>query len=133
MKYIRIIAMMAVCALMAINTSCGVKDKALDAAVEEINKQLAEQKVPGIDSMALTVDDNYVIYNYVVDENVADISLMKAGSDVLKSELLSGIIRDPQQQTFVKLVKLSDRGMKFVYKGNKSDEEFVLVYENDEL
>ena len=69
MRIIRYAACVAVAVMMAMLTSCGnVKDKAMDMAIEEINKQLEGQTMPGIEKMSLSADENYVIYNYVVDK-----------------------------------------------------------------
>ncbi|MCM1050832.1 MAG: hypothetical protein NC349_02630 [Paenibacillus sp.] len=135
MRIIRYVACMAVAVMMAMAaTSCGnVKDKAMDMAIEEINKQLEGQTMPGIEKMSLSADDNYVIYNYVVDEEQVDINEMKSTADQQKAEVMKSVVRDPNQKKFVEMVKLADRGMKFSYKGNKSGEGYEIVIEQDEL
>ncbi len=134
MKLFRFVAFMAVAAVMAVATSCsGVKDKGLNAAVEEINKQLANETMPGIEKMSLSVDDNYVIYHYIVDEDYADIKQMESVADQQKQTIMQSVIAEPSNQSFVKLVKLTDRGMKFEYKGNKTNEGYEIVVENNEL
>lgn len=133
MKFIRFVAFMAVAAVMAMTTACGSSDKAMDMAIEEINKQLEGQKMPGIEKMSLSADDSYVIYNYVVDEEVADINMMKESADEQKAQVKAQVISNPAQQKFVQMVKLTDRGIKFSYKGNKSGDGYEVVFENDEL
>ena len=57
MRIIRYVACVAVAVMMAMLTSCGnVKDKAMDMAIEEINKQLEGQTMPGIEKMSLSAD-----------------------------------------------------------------------------
>lgn len=135
MRIIRYVACMAAAVMMAMSvTSCGnVKDKAMEMAIEEINKQLEGQSMPGIKKMNLSADDNYVIYNYVVDEEQADINQMKSSADQQKAEIMKSVIRDPNQKKFIDMVKLTDRGMKFSYKGNKSGEGYEIVVEQNEL
>ncbi|WP_290453120.1 hypothetical protein, partial [Duncaniella muris] len=120
MKLIRYVAFVAVAVMMAMTTACGSSDKALDLAVEEINKQLEGQKMPGIEKMSLSADEGYIVYNYVVDEDQADLSVMKESAAEQKAQVKAQVISAPAQQKFVQLVKLSDRGIKFSYKGNKS-------------
>lgn len=119
--------------MMAMTTACGSSDKALDLAVEEINKQLEGQKMPGIEKMSLSADEGYIVYNYVVDEDQADLSVMKESAAEQKAQVKAQVISAPAQQKFVQLVKLSDRGIKFSYKGNKSGDSYEIVFENDEL
>ena len=134
MRIIRYAACVAVAVMMAMLTSCGnVKDKAMDMAIEEINKQLEGQTMPGIEKMSLSADETYVIYNYVVDEDQVDINQMKSSADQQKAEVMKSVVRDPNQKKFVEMVKLADRGMKFSYKGNKSGDGYEIVIEQDEL
>lgn len=133
MKLIRYVAFVAVAVMMAMTTACGSSDKALDLAVEEINKQLEGQKMPGIEKMSLSADEGYIVYNYVVDEDQADLSVMKESAAEQKVQVKAQVISAPAQQKFVQLVKLSDRGIKFSYKGNKSGDSYEIVFENDEL
>ena len=133
MKLIRYVAFVAVAVMMAMTTACGSSDKARDLAVEEINKQLEGQKMPGIEKMSLSADEGYIVYNYVVDEDQADLSVMKESAAEQKAQVKAQVISAPAQQKFVQLVKLSDRGIKFSYKGNKSGDSYEIVFENDEL
>ena len=133
MKLIRYVAFVAVAVMMAMTTACGSSDKALDLAVEEINKQLEGQKMPGIEKMSLSADEGYIVYNYVVDEDQADLSVMKESAAEQKAQVKAKVISAPAQKKFVQLVKLSDRGIKFSYKGNKSGDSYEIVFENDEL
>lgn len=133
MKLIRFVAFMAIGVMMAMTTACGSSDKALNMAVEEINKQLEGQKMPGIEKMSLSTEDGYIVYNYIVDEDQADINVMKESADQQKAQVKSQVISNPAQQKFIQLVKLADRGLKFSYKGNKSGDGYELVFENDEL
>ena len=133
MKLIRYVAFVAVAVMMAMTTACGSSDKALDLAVEEINKQLEGQKMPGIEKMSLSADEGYIVYNYVVDEDQADLSVMKESAAEQKAQVKAQVISAPAQQKFVQLVKLSARGIKFSYKGNKSGDSYEIVFENDEL
>lgn len=133
MKLIRYVAFVAVAVMMAMTTACGSSDKALDLAVEEINKQLEGQKMPGIEKMSLSADEGYIVYNYVVDEDQADLSVMKESAAEQKAQVKAQVISAPAQQKFVQLVKLSDRGIKFSYKGNKSGDNYEIVFENNEL
>ena len=133
MKFLRFFAMMAVMAVMAVTSSCGSSDKALDMAVTEINKQLEGQKMSGIEKMNLSAEDGYVVYNYVVDENQADINVMKESAADQKAEIKAQVLQNPDQQKFIQLVKLTDRGLKFAYKGNKSGDGYGIVFEKEEL
>lgn len=133
MKLIRYVAFVAVAVMMAMTTACGSSDKALDLAVEEINKQFEGQKMPGIEKMSLSADEGYIVYNYVVDEDQADLSVMKESAAEQKAQVKAQVISAPAQQEFVQFVKLSDRGIKFSYKGNKSGDSYEIVFENDEL
>lgn len=119
--------------MMAMTTACGSTDKALDKALEEINKELEGQKMPGIEKMDITDVDGYIVYNYVVDEDQADINAMKESAAEQKEMVKNQVVKAPAQQAFMKLVKLTDRGLKFSYKGNKSGEGYEIVFENDEL
>lgn len=132
MKAIRFFAIFAVAAIMALVTSCGAVDKGLQTAVEEINKQLESQPKPeGIEKMYMSLDDNYASYNYVVNEDVIDMSLLTP--EALKENLAADIFSDGAQERFIKLVKAADRGIKFVYEGNKSGTKVEAVFENSEL
>lgn len=133
MKLIRYVAFMALTVMMAMTTACGSSDKALDMAVEEINKQLEGQKMPGIEKMSLSTEDGFIVYNYIVDESQADINQMKETADQQKTQIKSQVINGEAQQKFIQLVKLADRGIKFSYKGNKSGDGYEIVFENDEL
>lgn len=133
MKLIRYVAFMALTVMMAMTTACGSSDKALDMAVEEINKQLEGQKMPGIEKMSLSTEDGFIVYNYIVDESQADINQMKETADQQKTQIKSQVINGAAQQKFIQLVKLADRGIKFSYKGNKSGDGYEIVFENDEL
>lgn len=133
MKLIRYVAFMALTVMMAMATACGSSDKALDMAVEEINKQLEGQKMPGIEKMSLSTEDGFIVYNYIVDESQADINQMKETADQQKTQIKSQVINGAAQQKFIQLVKLADRGIKFSYKGNKSGDGYEIVFENDEL
>lgn len=133
MKLIRYVAFMALTVMVAMTTACGSSDKALDMAVEEINKQLEGQKMPGIEKMSLSTEDGFIVYNYIVDESQADINQMKETADQQKTQIKSQVINGAAQQKFIQLVKLADRGIKFSYKGNKSGDGYEIVFENDEL
>ena len=133
MKLIRYVAFMALTVLVAMTAACGSSDKALDMAVEEINKQLEGQKMPGIEKMSLSTEDGFIVYNYIVDESQADINQMKETADQQKTQIKSQVINGAAQQKFIQLVKLADRGIKFSYKGNKSGDGYEIVFENDEL
>lgn len=133
MKIIRYVAFMAIAVIMAMTTSCGGSDKVINATIEEINKQLEGQKMPGIEKMSLSADEDYIIYNYLVDEDQVDINEMGKAVEEQKKQLKKDIINNPDQQKFIQLVKFADRGMKFSYKGNKSGETYEVVFENDEL
>lgn len=133
MKLIRYVAFMALTVMMAMTAACGSSDKALDMAVEEINKQLEGQKMPGIEKMSLSTEDGFIVYNYIVDESQADINQMKETADQQKTQIKSQVINGAAQQKFIQLVKLADRGIKFSYKGNKSGDGYEIVFENDEL
>lgn len=133
MKLIRYVAFMALTVMMAMTTACGSSDKALDMAVEEINKQLEGQKMPGIEKMSLSTEEGFIVYNYIVDESQADINQMKETADQQKTQIKSQVINGAAQQKFIQLVKLADRGIKFSYKGNKSGDGYEIVFENDEL
>lgn len=133
MKFIRYVALTAIAAVMLMATGCGASDKALNLAVEEINKQIEGQTLPGIEKMNLSTDDDYVIYNYVVDEDQADLNAMKATAAEQKEQVKSQVINNSAQQEFIKLVKLTDRGIKFSYKGNKSNDGYEIVFEKEEL
>lgn len=133
MKLIRYVAFMALTVMMALTTACGSSDKALDMAVEEINKQLEGQKMPGIEKMSLSTEEGFIVYNYIVDESQADINQMKETADQQKTQIKSQVINGAAQQKFIQLVKLADRGIKFSYKGNKSGDGYEIVFENDEL
>ncbi len=133
MKIIRYVSYVAIALMMAMTTACGSTDKALDKALEEINKELEGQKMPGIEKMDITDVDGYIVYNYVVDEDQADINAMKESAAEQKEMVKNQVVKAPAQQAFMKLVKLTDRGLKFSYKGNKSGEGYEIVFENDEL
>lgn len=133
MKLIRYVAFMALTVMVAMTAACGSSDKALDMAVEEINKQLEGQKMPGIEKMSLSTEDGFIVYNYIVDESQADINQMKETADQQKTQIKSQVINGAAQQKFIQLVKLADRGIKFSYKGNKSGDGYEIVFENDEL
>lgn len=133
MKFIRYVAFMAVAVVMAMTTACGSSDKALNMAVEEINKQLEGQTMPGIEKMSLSTEDGYIVYNYVIDEEQADINMMKESAEQQKAQVKAQVINNAAQQKFVQLVKMADRGIKFSYKGNKSGDGYEIVFENDEL
>lgn len=133
MKIIRYVAFMAIAVIMAMTTSCGGSDKVINATIEEINKQLEGQKMPGIEKMSLSADEDYIIYNYLVDEDQVNINEMGKAVEEQKEQLKKDIINNPDQQKFIQLVKFADRGMKFSYKGNKSGETYEVVFENDEL
>lgn len=122
MKIIRYVSYVAIALMMAMTTACGSTDKALDKALEEINKELEGQKMPGIEKMDITDVDGYIVYNYVVDEDQADINAMKESAAEQKEMVKNQVVKAPAQQAFMKLVKLTDRGLKFSYKGNKSGE-----------
>ena len=133
MKTIRFFQTLIVAAIVAMTTSCGASDKALNVMIDEINSQLETQSIPGIEKMYMSADDNYVIYNYVVDENAVDFDAMKQGLDQQKEQCLNQIIRNPEQEKFIKIVKFADRGIKFHYKGNQTDNSYEIVFEKDEL
>lgn len=133
MKLIRYVAFMALTVMVAMTAACGSSDKALDMAVEEINKQLEGQKMPGIEKMSLSTEEGFIVYNYIVDESQADINQMKETADQQKTQIKSQVINGAAQQKFIQLVKLADRGIKFSYKGNKSSDGYEIVFENDEL
>ncbi len=133
MKIIRYVSYVAIALMMAMTTACGSTDKALDKALEEINKELAGQKMPGIEKMDITDVDGYIVYNYVVDEDQADINAMKESAAEQKEMVKNQVVKAPAQQAFMKLVKLTDRGLKFSYKGNKSGEGYEIIFENEEL
>ena len=130
MKKIANLLIVAVIAMMTLTTACsGAKDKALSVAVE----QLKGQKMPGIEEMSLSFDDGYVIYNYVVDEELSDMATIKAGAEESKKNLKASVINQASNKAFIDLVKSVDRGLKFDYKGNKSGEVVEIVFEKDEL
>lgn len=134
MKKIANLLIVAVIAMMTLTTACsGAKDKALSVAVEQINEQLKGQKMPGIEEMSLSFDDGYVIYNYVVDEELSDMATIKAGAEESKKNLKATVINQASNKAFIDLVKSVDRGLKFDYKGNKSGKVVEIVFEKDEL
>ncbi|MDE6126725.1 MAG: hypothetical protein K2G30_07205 [Muribaculaceae bacterium] len=133
MKAMRYVACLAIAAMVALMSSCGGKDAGLSKAVEEINKQVENQKMPGIEKMSLDFDDDYVIYNYVIDEEAVDMADLKENLDATKEQLSSSVINNPGNHKFTELVKKTGRGYKIVYKGNNSGEEAVITYSNEEL
>lgn len=133
MKAMRYVACLAIAAMLAVMTSCGGKDAGLAKAVEEINKQVENQKMPGIEKMSLDFDDEYVIYNYVIDEDAVEMTDLQAAVDETKKELSRTVVHNPANRRFTELVKKTGRGYKIVYKGNDSGEEAVIIYTNEEL
>ena len=133
MKAMRYVMCLAIAAMVAIMTSCGSKDAGLAKAVEEINKQVENQKMPGIDKMSLDFDDEYVIYNYLIDEEAIDMADLQGALDETKAQLSQTVVHNPANRKFTELVKKTGRGYKIVYKGNDIGEEAIILYSNDEL
>lgn len=136
MRIFKFLGFVAVAVMMVLGSACSsksIKDKAMNVAIEEINKQLEGQKIPGIEKMSISVDDNYVFYNYVVDEEMVEMDDLKASAAEQKEEARKNVLRDPSNSKFVTMVKDSGRGMKFKYEGNKSGKGYDIVFENAEL
>ncbi|MDE7396746.1 MAG: hypothetical protein K2M98_03355, partial [Muribaculum sp.] len=93
MKTIRFFQTLIVAAIVAMTTSCGASDKALNVMIDEINSQLETQSIPGIEKMYMSADDNYVIYNYVVDENAVDFDAMKQGDAEARDTIIRHNLR----------------------------------------
>lgn len=135
MKLFRVFASMAIVAVLAMASACGnVKEAGLNKAVEEINNQLSQQKIPGIDKVVVSVEDKYVVYNYIIDEESSNISDIRDNIESTKDNILQTVLNQGDDtNAFVEFIKSTDRGLKMVYKGNKSGEEAVVVFENSEL
>lgn len=133
MKLIRLMTIMAAAVVMMVSAaSCGSSDKALEKTIDEINKELATQSMPGIEKMFMTMDDSNVIYNYIVDENDCSLEDMKANLSEQRDEIKTSVIND-SSNPFIKLVKVSGRGMVFHYEGSASGESYDIEFTNDEI
>lgn len=137
MKIIRTLSLFLFAAFIAVAvSSCQAgADKALETSMDEINKELAAKNLPGFEKVYMTTEPGYVVYNYIVDESLIDIDAMKGSAaeqeQVMKDEITN--TTDGDMKAFITLVKTADRGIKFLYKGNKSGDSFEYVIENDEF
>lgn len=120
-----------VVALAVVLVGCDNKQREIEKALEEINKECPMYIGDGLTIVNVEADDNYIIYNVTVDDDLYDIAFMRTFSEVLKqgirSELVSGVGVDDLRD----FVNEYDMGLKYVYKS--SDDKMEVVFTNSEL
>lgn len=69
---------------------------------------------------------NYVVYNYVADENIYDIELIKNNADEVKAEMIQ-TLKDPGVRDFLININKIYNGIKYVYQGDQSGRTAEIV------
>lgn len=78
------------------------------------------------------LSDSYLVYVCVVDESLYDIAAMKKNLSAIKSSM-QGMFNDVAVKTLAANLYKSKRGLRYVYRGNKSKNECVITFTADEI
>ena len=96
----------------------------LNAQIATTNDSLPNEAEPGVTLEKLSVDGNYVVFHFSVDENVRALSEIEGTKEEMQDALLEWIYseNDSAQMAFVDLFCASYKGIEHRYKGNRSQD-----------
>lgn len=120
-----------VVALAVVLVGCDNKQREIEKALEEVNKECPMYIDEGMTIVNVEADDNYIIYNVTVDDDIYDIASMRTFSEVLKHEMRKELVSAVGVGDLRDFVNEYDMGLKYIYKS--SDEELEIVFTTSEL
>lgn len=96
----------------------------LNQNIASANDSLPNHPEPGITLNNLTIDGNYLVYNFSVDENIQPLTELNDAKDDMQTALLEWIYTesDSSQTAFVNLVLAAFKGIEQRYKGLQSND-----------
>jgi len=98
----------------------------LEAAIEEMNKEMPTEVTEGMVGEGFTLGDNGIVCNITVDEELYDINEMKANAAEMKQGIIESLDEsihdDKDMKNFLKLAVDNNQPLNYKYEGNVSGE-----------
>ena len=82
----------------------------------------------------LTIESDKVLYHYTIDESVVQMSALKENAEQMKANVKNSLnSSDPALHMFLEVCVKCDKGVGYLYKGNKSGETFEISFGVSEI
>lgn len=82
----------------------------------------------------LTIESDKVLYHYTIDESVVQMSALKENAEQMKANVKNSLnSSDPALRMFLEVCVKCDKGVGYLYKGNKSGETFEISFGVSEI
>lgn len=106
--------------------------KLLEMQVEATNVQLPLAVDEVTTLKQVTIENNYVVYNYTIDEDNTDISMLKENESILHSSVKENLYNnsDPTVSYFIECCKNAGTNLIYRYVGSNSN-EVILEFKID--
>ncbi len=109
-------------------------EAALQAHADLTNTQCPMEVENGVTLEQATVEDNYYVYNFTVDENVFTIEQLNTNKEQAKLEIAKTLdVRDPVVRLVIMLCGKAEKGIAFRYCAEDNDNECFVAIEADEV
>ena len=82
----------------------------------------------------LTIESDKVLYHYTIDKSVVQMSALKENAEQMKANVKNSLnSSDPALRMFLEVCVKCDKGVGYLYKGNKSGETFEISFGVSEI
>lgn len=106
----------------------------LEGQVEITNAQYPMQIADGMSITHVAIENDYVVYNVVCDEEIYSIDVFNANKSQVKEEILNSFYEnDPSIALFVKFCREADKGIAYKYIGDDSGNTCTIKISVSEL
>lgn len=136
MRKILIVLMTVVCFSSLI--SCDSINKGyIQSVVDEMNELLPDEIDEGMTLYLVDIDNNSVVFHYLIDEDIDNLDAYKAGYLEAKKSLLLSLSEqlgdeDPDTSLFYETIVDMNYSIVYMFEGDTSLEEVpITVYPND--
>ena len=113
------------------------KEMLLEQEIKAFNEQLPIQVDEATTLLSMFKDEEYVIYEYSVDENDMDfkqfIEHKEEFRNNIKNYIISKSTPDSELYAFMSLVRDTGNNLRYQYIGNKSGKATIFEFSNDDL
>ena len=142
----KLLFILMLCPLMMItsckdnaNTSAGKNSKEilLDKEIEASNAMFPMQVDIATTLKSVSRDGKVVTYEYEIDESVLEFETLTAKEETYRSQLESQLAAlskpNAEMYAFVSILKETDCGLRYLYKGNLTGKTMAIEFTSDEL
>lgn len=107
-------------------------NKQLSATITQVNATLPQVIDEGMKMIKMYSTDTYAVYEVELDEKLYDMNNFESQKKDVK-DAMAEEFSDPATASLLKLIKKTNRGLKYVYRGDKSGKEVQITFQSYEL